>query len=203
VLGAAVAVALVAVAAAVLGWMLLKDDYALRTENSTVVPFRAEMPADWVRSVGSGSDVVYAPPAAGAAAPLFFDGGSEDAWTKATDLVRSTSPESVWLHASGLITRPDTSSAEAAEAALAPYLPNETHFGAAPGSVTISGIPAEEFEGVSFDPNNSGTRLRAMVDVVYSPGGKTLVLAFYAPPSTFDDHLPTFQHIRDSVELGG
>ncbi len=203
VLGAAVAVALVAVAAAVLGWMLLKNDYELRTESSTVVAFQAEMPADWVRRVGSGSDVLYAPPAAAAAAPLFFDGGSGDAWTTATGLVRSTAPENVWLHASGLITRPDTSSADAAEAALAPYLLDRTDLGSAPRSVTISGIPAEEFEGVSFDPANSDTRLRVLVDVVHSPGGTTLVLAFYAPPDTFEDHRSTFEHIRDSVQLGG
>jgi serine/threonine protein kinase len=198
----AVAVALVALAAAVLGWMLLKDDYVLRTENSTVVPFRAEMPADWGRRVGSASDVVWAP-APVRAADLFLNEGSGDPWASATDAVQSTAPESVWLHASGLITRPDTSSADAAEGALAPYLLDRTDLGAAPRSVTISGIPAEEFEGVSFDPANSDTRLRVLVDVVHSPGGETLVLAFYAPPSTFDDHLPTFEHIRDSVELGG
>ena len=56
---------------------------------------------------------------------------------------------------------------------------------------------------MSFDPANPGTRLRVLADVVYSPGERTLVLAFYAPPSTFDDHLPTFEHIRDSVQLNG
>jgi len=203
VLGAAVAVALVAVAAAVLGWMLLKDDYELRTESSTVVPFHAEMPADWVRSVGSGSDVLYAPPAAGAAAPLFFDGGSGDTWTRATDLVRSTAPENVWLHASGLITQPDTSSAGALGDFLQPYVPEQTTFGSGHRAVTIAGLPADELAGVTFDPANPGTRLRALVDVVHSPGEGTLVLAFFAPAATFDDHLPTFEHIRDSVQLVG
>jgi serine/threonine protein kinase len=201
VLGAAVAVALVAVAAAFLGWTLLKDDYELRAVTSTVVPFRAEMPADWGQEVGSASDVVWAPSPV-RAADLFFGRGSPDAWASATDVVQSSAPENVWLHASGLVTKPDTSSAEAAEAALEPYLPAETRFGSAPRPITISGFPADELEGVTFDPANPGTRLQTLVDVVRPPGLGTLVVAFFAPPATFDDHRPTFERIRDSLKVG-
>jgi hypothetical protein len=202
VLAAAVAVALVAVAAGVLGWMLLKEDYALRSETSTVVPFRAEMPADWQRQVGSGSDVVWAP-APERAADLFFDQGSPDAWTRDADVVRSPAPENVWLHASGLRTQPDTTSVEALGDFLQPYVPDQTDFGSAHRAVTIAGLPADELEGVTFDPANPGTRLHALVDVVHSPGEGTLVLAFFAPAASFDEHLPTFQHIRGSVQIGG
>jgi hypothetical protein len=202
VLGAGVAVALVAVAAAVLGWMLLKDDYVLRSENSTVVPFQAEMPADWERRVGTGSDVLWAPSPV-RAAELFFAGGSPDAWAKATDIVRSTAPENVWLHASGLITQPPTSSGGALGDFLQPYVPKQTTFGSADRAVTIAGIPADELEGVTYDPANPATRLHVLVDVVHSPGQGTLVLAFFAPAATFDDHLPTFEHIRDSLQIGG
>ena len=67
----------------------------------------------------------------------------------------------------------------------------------------VAGDRADELTAFAFDPENPDTRLRLMVDVVQPPGaGGAVVLAFFAPPDTFEDHLPTFERVRDSLQIG-
>jgi hypothetical protein len=41
-----------------------------------------------------------------------------------------------------------------------------------------------------------------MVDVVQPSGpGGAVVLAFFAPPDTFEDHRATFEKVRDSLQV--
>jgi hypothetical protein len=59
-------------------------------------------------------------------------------------------------------------------------------------------------EAVTSDPQNPQTRLRALVDIVQSPGaGGAVLLAFFAPPDSFDDHRAMFERVRDSVTFTG
>jgi hypothetical protein len=69
--------------------------------------------------------------------------------------------------------------------------------------VQVAGGRADELTAFAFDPENPDTRLRAMVDVVQPAGaGGAVILAFFAPPDTFEDRLPTFERIRDSLQIG-
>jgi hypothetical protein len=56
-------------------------------------------------------------------------------------------------------------------------------------------------EAVAYDPANPQTRLRVLVDVVQPSSGGTVLLAFFAPPDTFEDHRSTFETIRDSLDI--
>ena len=68
----------------------------------------------------------------------------------------------------------------------------------------MAGAPAVEMEAVTSDPQNAQTRLRVLVDVVQSPGaGGAVLLAFFAPPDTFDGHRATFERVRDSFTFTG
>jgi hypothetical protein len=41
-----------------------------------------------------------------------------------------------------------------------------------------------------------------LADIVQpADAGGAVLLAFFAPPDTFEDHLPTFERIRDSLQL--
>ncbi len=203
VLAAVAAAVLVAVAAGFFAWSLLKEDYELRRETSTVVPFRAELPADWGRATGTSGDVVFTPDATRAAAQLFLDKGTPAAWERMTDALRSDPSDGVWMHVSSLSAQPDTSTVDALAGYLTPLLPNSTDVGPSHRDLSIAGIHSDEVDAETVDPSNQATRLRALVDVVHSPGQGTLVLAFFASPASFDDHLPTFERIRDSLQIGG
>ena len=198
---AAAVVVLVAVAAVFLRPVLFAEDYRPYTSTQTLVPFRLEHPADWGSAVGPASDVVLAPdPTAGD--ELFFVKGSPDAWATMADLVRSGSSDSVWLYAYTAAATFDDSWSEALQESITPLLPATTEFDSSARQVSVAGGPANEIEAVTYDPDNPQTRLRVLVDVVQPPGaGGAVLLAFFAPEETFDDHRPTFERIRDSLEI--
>jgi serine/threonine protein kinase len=200
---AAAAVVLVAVVAVLLRSSLLSEDY--RTYNSTrgqtLVPFRLQHPASWSAVVGSASDVVLGPDPT-AADTLFFTKGSPEAWASTTDIVRSGSPDDVWLYVYTSATTVDTSGAQALQDSITFLLPTDTQFESALREVSVGGDPANEMDAVTSDPANPQTRLRVLVDVVQPPdAGGAVLLAFFAPPDSFEDHRSTFERIRDSLEI--
>jgi hypothetical protein len=198
----AAAAVLVAVGAVVLRSTLLSEDYRTYTSNQTLVPFRLDHPADWGSAVGSASDVVLGPDPT-TADELFFLKGTPDAWASTTDIVRSGAPEDVWLYVYTSAATFDTSGGQALEESIAPLLPATTEFESVHHEVSVAGGPGDEMEAVAYDPQQPQTRLRVLMDVVQPPGaGGAVLLAFFAPPTTFEDHRPTFERIRDSLQIG-
>ena len=197
---AAVAV-LLAVAAVFLQPVLFSEDYRSYTSTQTLVPFRLEHPAEWGSAVGPASDIVLAPdPTAGD--DLFFLKGSPEAWASMADIVRSGSSESVWLYVYTSAATFDDSWSEALQGSIAPLLPATTEFDSSAREVSVAGGPAHEIEAVTYDLDNPQTRLRVLVDVVQPPGaGGAVLLAFFAPEDTFEDHRPTFERVRDSLQI--
>jgi serine/threonine protein kinase len=197
----AAAAVLVTVAAVPLLSSWLSEDYRSYASDETLVPFRLDHPADWGAVVGPASDVVLAPDPTGAD-QLFFLRGTPQSWASTTDTVRSGSPDDVWLYVYTSAATFDTSWVQALQESIAPLLPNTTEFQAAHREVTVADAPADEMEAVTSDPQNPQTRLRVLVDVVQPPGaGGAVLLAFFAPPDTFEDHRPTFERIRNSLEI--
>jgi hypothetical protein len=194
----AVAAVLVAVAAlAVRAW--LPEDYRRYTSDLTVVPFRLDHPADWDSRAGPASDILLGPDPA-AATGLFFN---KD-WTSTAATVRAGSADAVWLYVYSLASPFDTSSPEALEQQLGWLLPPVTQFEPTHRQVAVAGVMADEREAVISNPQDPRTQLRALVDVVQPPGaGGTVLLAFAAPPDSFEDHRPTFERIRDSLVITG
>ncbi|MCV2492007.1 hypothetical protein OF117_21905, partial [Geodermatophilus sp. YIM 151500] len=200
-IGAAVAVVLLAVAAVFLRSALLSEDYRSYASGGTLVPFTLDHPADWASAVGPSSDVVLAPDPT-AADQLFFFRGTPDAWASATGTVRANAPENVWLYVYTSAATLDTSSAQALQDSVVPLLPMTTRIESGPRQVPVAGAPAQEMEAVTSDPEDPQTALRALVDVVQPPGaGGAVLLAFFAPPETFEEHRPVFERIRDSLEI--
>ncbi|TFV68946.1 serine/threonine protein kinase [Blastococcus sp. CT_GayMR19] len=199
---AAVAV-LVAISVVLLQSFLSSEDYRTFTSRETVVPFRLDHPADWGTVVSPASDIVLGPNPT-AADELFFLRGAPDGWANATDAVRSGSPDSVWLYVYSSAATYDTADTQALQDSVASLLPRDTQFESAHREVSVAGAPADEMEAVASDPEDPQTRLRVLVDVVDPPGaGGAVLLAFFAPPDTFEDHRPTFERIRDSLEITG
>jgi serine/threonine protein kinase len=197
----AAAAVVVAVAAVLLRSSLFSEVYRTYSSSETVVPFRLDHPADWGSAVGPASDVVVAPDPT-AADELFFLKGTAEAWASTTDTVRSGTPEDVWLYVYSQAAAVDTSGAQAFRESIAPLLPTTTEFDSAPHEVSVAGTQAAEMEAVTFDPQNPQTRLRVLVDVVQPPDARgTVLLAFFAPPDTFEDHRSTFERIRDSLQI--
>jgi hypothetical protein len=197
---AAAAVALVVVAAVLLRSFLLSEDYRTYTSDATVVPFRLDHPDDWTAVVSSASDIVLGPNPT-AADDVFFNQGQPADWAEAADTVRSGSPDAVWLYVYASATTFDTSSVEALWPSIALVLPAESELDGH-RTVQVAGVPADEIEAVAFDPGNPDTRLEVLVDVVQPSGaGGAVVLAFFAPPDTFEDHRSTFETVRDSLEI--
>jgi serine/threonine protein kinase len=199
----AAAAVLVATAAVLLRSSLFSEEYRTFTSRETVVPFRLDHPADWGTVVSPASDIVLGPNPT-AADDLLFLRGAPEAWASATDAVRSGSPDSVWLYVYSSAATYDTADTQALQDSVVSLLPRDTQFDSAPREVSVAGAPADEMEAVASDPENPQTRLRVLVDVVDPPGaGGAVLLAFFAPPDTFEDHRPTFERIRDSLEITG
>jgi serine/threonine protein kinase len=197
---AAAAAALVAVAAVLLGSFLLSEDYRTYTSDETLVRFQLEHPADWGSVVGPASDVVLGPNPT-AADQLFFLRGTPEAWAATTDIVRAGSPDDVWLYVYTSAATLDDSSVQALWESIALLLPADSKF-EGHREVQVAGGPADEMEAVTSDPANPQTRLRVLADIVQpADAGGAVLLAFFAPPDTFEDHLPTFERIRDSLQL--
>jgi hypothetical protein len=194
---------LVAVAAVVLRSSFQSEDYRTyaSTNGETLVPFRLAHPTRWGAVVGPASDVVLGPDPT-AADQLFFN-KTPEAWASATAAVRSGSPDDVWLYVYTLATTFDTSDVEALRGSITSFLPTATQFEPALREVLVAGAPADEMVAVTSDPANPQTRLRVLVDVVQPPGaGGAVLLAFFAPPDTFEKNRPTFEKIRDSLTIG-
>jgi hypothetical protein len=179
---------------------LFGEDYRTYTSDLTVVPFRLDHPADWESRAGAASDIILGPTPA-AATDLFFNKLPEG-WTSVADTLRAGSSEAVWLYINALNTPYDTSQVDAFRTSITSQLPPDTQLESAVREVTVDGAPATEIEGVASDPANPQTRLRVLVDVVQPPGaGGAVLLAFFAPEDAFDDHRPTFERVRDSLEI--
>jgi serine/threonine protein kinase len=198
----AAAAVLVAVAAVVLRSVLGSEDYLRFTSNETVVPFHLDHPASWGSVVSPASDIVLGPDPT-AADDVFFLKGTPEAWASATAAVRAGSDEDVWLYVNSPATTPDRSSVDALQNSIAPLLPAGTRFESTEREVPVAGTTAEEMEAVVSDPANAQTSLRLLVDVVQPPPGVdgAVVLAFAAPPNTFEDHRATFEKVRDSLQV--
>ena len=198
---AGAAVVLVGAAAVLVRSLLLSEEYRQYPSTETVVPFRLDIPEDWTAVVSSASDIVLGPTPT-VADDVFFNHGRPEDWAEAADAVRAGSPDAVWLYASSSNTTFDHSSTEALWSSIVVVLPDTSEFEGR-RDVQVAGDRADELSAVAFDPENPDTRLRAMVDVVQPPGaGGAVVLAFFAPPDTFEEHLPTFERIRDSLQIG-
>jgi serine/threonine protein kinase len=198
----AAAAVLVAVAAVLVRSSLQSEDYRTysSTNGETLVPFRLDHPASWGTVVGPASDVVLGPDPS-AAAQLFFT-RTPQAWAGTTGTVRSGSSDAVWLYVYTLAATFDTSDADTLRGSMAPFLPTTTQFEPALREVTVAGAPADEMEAVASDPADPRTRLQVLVDVVQPASGGTVLLAFFAPPDTFESNRPTYQRIRDSLRIG-
>jgi hypothetical protein len=132
---------------------------------------------------------------------VFFNQGQPADWAEAADTVRSGSPDAVWLYVYASASTFDTSSIDALWPSVALVLPAASEFDGH-RTVHVAGAPADEIAAFTFDPENPETRLQVQVDVVQPPGaGGAVVLAFFAPPDTFEDHRSTFETIRDSLEI--
>jgi hypothetical protein len=132
---------------------------------------------------------------------VFFNQGRPEDWAEAADAVRAGSPDAIGLYASSSNTTFDNSSDEALWSSIAVVLPDKSEFDSH-RDVQVAGDRADELEALAIDPENPDTRLRVIVDVVQPPGaGGAVVLAFFAPPDTFEDHRSTFEKVRDSLEL--
>ena len=197
---AAVAVALVAVAAVLFRSSLLSEDYRTYASDATVVPFRLDHPGDWNAVVSSASDIVLGPTPT-AADEVFFNQGQSADWAEAAGVVRSGSPDAVWLYVYASATTFDTSSVETLWPSVALVLPAESEL-AGHRTLQVAGTRADEIEAFAFDPENPETRLQVLVDVVQPPSAAgAVLLAFFAPPDTFETHRSTFETIRDSLEI--
>ena len=198
---AAAAVVLVGVGAVLVRSLLVAEDYRQYPSTETVVPFRLDIPDDWTAVVSFSSDIVLGPTPT-VADDLFFNQGRPEDWAEAAGAVGSGSPDAVGLYVSSSNTTFDNSSAEALWSSIVVVLPDTSEFDGH-RAVQVAGDRADELTAFAFDPDNPDTRLRVMVDVVQPPGaGGALVLAFFAPPDTFEEHLPTFERIRDSLQIG-
>ncbi len=204
VLAALVAAAVVLVVGAVVlvRAFLLSEDYREYPSAETVVPFRLDIPENWTAVQSGTSDIVLGP-TPNVADDLFVNRGRPEDWAEVADTVRSGSPEAVWLYVSSSNTTFDHSSADALWASIEVVLPETLERGDH-SDVQVAGERVDELTAFTSDPDNPDTRLQALVDVVQPSGADgALVLAFFAPPDTFEDHLPTFERIRDSLTIGG
>ncbi|MFP5372148.1 MAG: hypothetical protein ACLGI3_15575, partial [Actinomycetes bacterium] len=193
-------VALLVVTAVLLRSFFLSEDYRTYTSDATVVPFRLQHPDDWTAVVSPASDIVLGPTPT-AADDVFFNQGQPADWAEAADVLRSGSPDAVWLYVYASTTTFDSSSVEALWPSVALVLPAESELDGH-RTVQVAGTQADEMEAFAFDPEDPRTRLQVLVDVVQPPGGAgAVVLAFFAPPDTFEDHRATFETIRDSLEI--
>jgi serine/threonine protein kinase len=200
---AAAAAALLTVAAVLVRSFVFAEDYRTYTSDLTVVPFRLDHPADWRSAVGTSSDIVLGPRPT-AAADLFFSRGVPEAWASTADTVRAGAPDDVWLYVWTQATTFDTSEVRTLQGTVTDLLPTSTRFEPAHREVTVGGAPAVEMAAVTSDPANPQTRLRVMVDVVQPSDGRgAVLLAFFSPPGTFEDHRATFEKVRDSLQLSG
>jgi hypothetical protein len=68
--------------------------------------------------------------------------------------------------------------------------------------VSVARARADELEAVVSDPQQPQTRLRLLVDVVEPPGAEgAVLLAFFAPPDSFENNRSTFEKVRDSLTI--
>jgi hypothetical protein len=118
--------------------------------------------------------------------------------------LRSGATEDVWLYVYSSAATYDTSGAEQLQDSIRLLLPQTTVFDAVHREVTVTGAEADELEAVTTDPQDPRNRLRVLVDVVQPPGaGGAVLLAFFAPPDSFEDQRATFERIRDSFQVTG
>jgi serine/threonine protein kinase len=197
---AAAAVVLVGVSAVLVRTFLLSEDYRPFTSNGTVVPFRMDIPDDWTAQPSTASDLVLGPSPTTADDVFFYQGREPEDWAEVTRAIRSGSSDAVGMYAYAQSAGFDDTSAQTVKAFVGQVLPEPTEIGE-PQGVPVVGAMANELVALASDPRNPDTQLRLLVDVVASPGQGTLVLAFFAPPDTFEDHRSTFEKVRDSLEI--
>jgi serine/threonine protein kinase len=203
-LGALIAAAVLVVAVGAffaLRATVFAEDYRTFTSRETVVQFQLDHPASWGSKALPSSDIVLGPDPT-TVSDLFYLRGSPEAWVGAAGAVRAGAPEDVWLYVSSLAAAFDTSDVQALQDTVTSLLPANTRVDGAPDELTVAGSQAVELEAVTSDPSDPQTEIRALVDVVQTADGAVL-LAFYAPPATFEDHRGTFEKIRDSLEFIG
>jgi hypothetical protein len=179
---------------------LLSEDYRPFTSNGTVVPFRMDIPDDWTPRPSAASDLVLGPSPTTADDVFFHQGREPEDWAEVTRAIRSGSSDAVGMYAYAQSAGFDDTSAQTVKAFVGQVLPEPTEIGE-PQGVPVVGAMANELVALASDPRNPDTQLRLLVDVVASPGQGTLVLAFFAPPDTFEDHRSTFEKVRDSLEI--
>jgi serine/threonine protein kinase len=197
----AAAAVLIAVAAVLLRSSLQPQGYQTYSSGGTVVRFQLDHPAGWAAEVGRASDVVLGPDPR-PAAQVFFLKGTAQAWGSAASAVRSGSPQNVGLYVFTSATTFDTSSPQALMGSIEPLLPMITQFGPEHRDVSVARTRADELEAVVSDPQQPQTRLRLLVDVVEPPGAEgAVLLAFFAPPGSFENNRSTFEKVRDSLTI--
>jgi serine/threonine protein kinase len=196
---AAAAVVLVCVAAVLVRAFLLSENYRPYVSRDTVIPFRLDIPDDWTDKQSTASDLVLGPSPTVAAAVFFDPSRRPEDWNGVAGAVGSGSSDAVGLYVRARSNGFDDTSENALKDFVLQVLP-------APRvgehrDVRVAGGRADELDAVVSDPRSKDTQLRLLVDVVPSPGQGTLVLTFFAPPDTFDDHRSTFEKVRDSLEI--
>ena len=195
----AAVVAVLVVGATVLLRSAFSEEYRSYANGATVVPFRLDHPAEWEAVVGLASDVVLAPDPS-AVDQLFFEGGTPEAWAATTDALASGGSGNVGLYVYTSSTTFDTSRIDVLQQSIGQLLPETTRFESMHREVSVAGASGDEMEAVAYSPENE-PRLRILVDVVQPSAGGAVLLAFFAPPDSFEDHRGTFERIRDSFEV--
>ncbi|MFP5346745.1 MAG: serine/threonine-protein kinase [Actinomycetes bacterium] len=199
---AVAALALVVVAVVLVRSFVLKETFRTYTSTSgeTIVPFRIDYPSSWSSVVGPSSDIVMGPKPL-AADQLFFN-KTADQWAATPTWVTDPAPDNVWVYIYTLASTFDTSSPQALQQQVGNLLPETTKFGSMHPNVTVSGARSNEMEAVTSNPQNPSAQFRVMVDVVQpADADGAVLLAFFAPPGTFDQHMSEFMKVRDSLQV--
>ncbi|HEX8970532.1 serine/threonine-protein kinase [Oryzihumus sp.] len=169
-----------------------------RPGNSTV-PLTMGYPDAWSVQESPGTSAVVAarPDVAG---PVFFGGGSDGGWTAMGRLVGSDPGAAVGAYLTSGFTAVDPASSAFGDTVIQ-SLPPGTQLLPGRRTVTVGGVPAVELTGAASSPAG-GASLSLLIDVVQTPQGDQVLLAFFAPPGQLDAQRALFDRVRASVRLG-
>jgi len=169
-----------------------------RPGNSTV-PLTMRYPDAWsVRESPGTSAVVAARP--DVAGPVFFGEGSDGGWNAMGRLVGSNPGDAVGAYLTSGFTAIDPASSTFGDTVIQ-SLPPGTQLLPGRRTVTVAGVPAVELTGVAASPAG-GASLDLLVDVVQTPQGDQVLLAFFAPQGEMNAQRALFDRVRASVRLG-
>ncbi|MGZ4742453.1 MAG: serine/threonine-protein kinase [Oryzihumus sp.] len=169
-----------------------------RPGNSTV-PLTMRYPDAWsVRESPGTSAVVAARP--DVAGPVFFGEGSDGGWTAMGRLIGSNPGDAVGAYLTSGFTAVDPASPTFGDTVIQ-SLPPGTQLLPGRRTVTVAGVPAVELTGVAASPAG-GASLSLLVDVVQTPQGDQVLLAFFAPQGEMNAQRALFDRVRASVRLG-